>query len=1051
MTTTGSRQAHTMHPPQETVARMVPTYQQMEHATHDHPTIESTIHTLSSDRLHPIALEFWGTPQGRQICIRAMTPAHLSSAIAQLRACYPQANIEPLASVPRDPFHVREQERVTGITLESGAASYLPLREWNPHIVARTSTSDPILGILAALDALPPSLRVVTQLAFLPAPDRWSQRDQRKALQHALEPERTKAQRQRNAQGGPRFLLLGCGLLLLCLVMFRQRVLMFFPPWVAHAIQHLTTGQDPQLTATQHAQLLLGLLVGGLLVVGCLLLVSWGKRHLFASPLYDMREVERKTSQNAYRVRLRLFAISPHPQGRARRGELHRRAWRQAWQQLPTDLAAIWHHGRSTFFQHMRATGVPSWRPWCIIRALGSAMAAGPHHWCHSSAMMRAWKLHRGWRQRLKRTRIKQAQWRQFRQDHLHRLISAYRQYHLASGNYFRPHTLPPRQIQRLIPTETRSTWDPWRRGWWQGVAHSSHFLTGQEIASLWHLPPSQMVPELALMEQRRMRTLLVPPAIAQASRSQLPLGISEHAGHRLAVSFPAECLHAHMLVVGKSGEGKSTGMEHLARAVMQHDGGMLILDPHGDLVDHVLELLPFERQDDVMIIDLADLQYSVGLNPLDVTIGRGRDKTISDLLKTLAHIWVGAWGSRMENAFEYALRTLYEANRYLVDQTPGGAQKQYTLLDVMYLLTSESFCHALLQHVTDPYIHRWWNLYYDPLTLQMQRDRIDPVLSKVAKFESVIARRIVGQSITTLHFAEAIAQRKLMFFKLSKSIVGEDMARILGATLLSLLNIALEEQGSVAQAYRRPLTILVDEFQVLEGVDWGSIAELRKYGATFFLATQSLDYLQAGSMMERTSVLSTVMSNVKQYMIFHVSAHDAAVLAPELGIEQADLLNLDSFTCYTKLTYHDRRQPTFSLHLDLPPRGDRHQAQDLIERSRRRYGVPVALIDEHLTTALITAISAQPREEATPAAAATSGRTPVPESGLPHPRRKAQEKRERAHTNEERTQTEAGEATLARHPTPHHTPHTTPMSWEETVGHLPDPSTKESKESHNA
>jgi energy-coupling factor transporter ATP-binding protein EcfA2 len=555
------------------------------------------------------------------------------------------------------------------------------------------------------------------------------------------------------------------------------------------------------------------------------------------------------------------------------------------------------------------------------------------------------------------------------------------------------------------------------------------------------------MLPDLALMDQQRMRTLLVPPTLAQASLSQHPLGISEHAGHRLSVGFPAECLHAHMLVVGKSGEGKSTGMEHLARAAMEQDGGMLLLDPHGDLVDHVLELIPSQRHDDVMIIDLADPLYSVGLNPLDVTIGRGRDKAISDLLKTLAHIWVGAWGSRMENAFEYALRTLYEANKYLVDHTTGGAQSQYTLLDVMVVLTSESFCHALLQKVTDPYIHRWWNLYYDPLSLQMQRDRIDPVLSKVAKFESFIARRIVGQSTTTLHFAKAIAERKLMFFKLSKNRVGEDMARLLGATLLGLLNIALEEQGSVAQYQRRPLTILVDEFQVLEGVDWGSIAELRKYGATFFLATQSLDYLQAGSIMEHTSVLSTVMSNVKQYMIFHVSAHDAAILAPELGIELADLLNLDSFTCYTKLTYQNRRQPTFSLHLDLPPRGDRQQAQGLIERSRRHYGVPAALIDERLTTSLITAISAQPHDETKPSASSSPVSTiPAPESSLPHPRRKAQEKRERERANPEETQPETGETGETGETSPVN--HTTAMSWEETVGHLPDPA---SKESHDA
>ena len=151
------------------------------------------------------------------------------------------------------------------------------------------------------------------------------------------------------------------------------------------------------------------------------------------------------------------------------------------------------------------------------------------------------------------------------------------------------------------------------------------------------------------------------------------------------------------------------------------------------------------------MLIDLSDEEHAIGFNPLDASSGRRRDKAISDLLKTLAHIWASSWGSRMENAFEYALRTLFEANRFHVDH--DHASQQYTLLDVMMLLTDEHFCHSLLDLIDDPFILRWWHLYYDPLNPQMQRERSDPVLSKVAKFESQLARRIVGQAMSTINF----------------------------------------------------------------------------------------------------------------------------------------------------------------------------------------------------------------------------------------------------------------------------------------------------------
>jgi hypothetical protein len=250
---------------------------------------------------------------------------------------------------------------------------------------------------------------------------------------------------------------------------------------------------------------------------------------------------------------------------------------------------------------------------------------------------------------------------------------------------------------------------------------------------------------------------------------------------------------------------------------------------------------------DDVVFINLADPTYSVGINPLDTTLGRERDKAVTDLLHTLSHIWMSSWGPRMENAFEMALRTLYEANKVLVDRDPqNGPQQQYTLLDVLPLLTDESFLHTLLEEVKDPFLLRWWLTYYEPLSLMQQRDIINPVISKTTKFESEIARRIIGQSCSTINFAQLIHEQKIILIKLAKGETGSDVAPLLGATLLGLVQVTLEEQGMMAEQDRVRLPIIIDEFQTLEGTDYGALAELRKYGATFFLATQSFEYLRA-------------------------------------------------------------------------------------------------------------------------------------------------------------------------------------------------------------
>jgi hypothetical protein len=391
--------------------------------------------------------------------------------------------------------------------------------------------------------------------------------------------------------------------------------------------------------------------------------------------------------------------------------------------------------------------------------------------------------------------------------------------------------------------------------------------------------------------------------------------------------------------------------MVHLALRAMLEHRGLIVIDPHGDLAEDVLGLVPPDRRDDVVFLDLSEQQVACGINPLDASVGQGRDKIVSDLIKIFSHIWQSTWGSRMEISFEYAIRTLFEANKWLCQQ--GRANEQYTLLDVSAVLMQESFCHALLEHVNDPFILRWWHLYFDPLSTQMQRDRVDPVLSKIAKFEGLIARHIMGQSQTTLRFSSCIASGQIVLVKRAKGLVGEDVAHILGATLLGLIHIAFEEQGRAQAGQRKRLPILIDEFQTLEGVDWSMLAELRKYGATFCLATQSLDYLREKKM------LSVMWANVKQLAIFRMSEDDAKALARELDVEPEDILHLDSLSCYLKVMLGWRQYPGFSVTLSFPPEGDAQAAEAIRAASQQRYMHPVGDIEERLKAQLLRQITA--------------------------------------------------------------------------------------------
>jgi hypothetical protein len=939
----------------------------------DEEQLLSLMHTLVLDARHPVALEIAGTARRRCLVVRATTENALEQVRRQLLACYPQARCVPLAD---DPLRLHTEETVSGCELRLGTASFVPLRTWKGR--GKPTAFSPVEGLLAGLDGLPEGVRAVCQLTLVPAAPTWSHASQQTALASTVEAAQRERQfpQQRGAPSVTTLLLGGC--LLVGLLAF-PRTEQHIPAWIGPALSHLSRGEIQAVPLQQLLPLAGGLITLFALLIGGRLLVGWLRRHLFAQALYARRRIEEHTAQMAYRVRLRLYVLGP----------THALQWMPAHLRCFAHRRWLWHlaarPARGRMAHAIRFAGL-------LLRLLGRQGQRFLGRWGK--------QLWQGWREQ----RAEQAQHRAV----LARLVACYRQYHLAAGNYFVPHVLVARR------THSR---------WWQGVRHSRQLLNVEELAHLWHLPGGLHLVELAQVEHRQARSLLVSASLTSASPTSPVVGVSEHAGHQVPVRLPADLFHAHLFLAGKTGEGKSTALVHLGMAGMQR-GGMVVIDPHGDLVEHLLRVVPQARQEEVVLVDLADTEAVVGLNPLDVTLGRGRDKTVTDLLRTFAHIGSASWGSRMESVFEYALRTLYEANAVLCQHDPVlGPAQQYTLLDVLPLLTDESFCHQLLEPLAtvDPYLVRWWYLYYDPLSPYMQRDRSDPVLSKVARFESYVARRIVGQSQSTLDLARCIREEQIVLVSLAKGVVGEEIAHLLGATMLSLVHLALEEQAGQAQAERKRLLILVDEFQLLTGVDWAALAELRKYGASFALATQSLHVLKE----RHATLLSLVLASVKQWIIFHLSAQDARLLAEDLDVEPEDLVHMERYTSYVKLLSGEVRHPTFSLRWLLPPPGSVERATLIREQARRRETRPAHLIDVHLAEAVIRAQAASPAptEEGMPHAsghAQTTG-TPIGKDAGQGPQHAFTSKYRGRRSQQKR----AGRAQEIPKP----------MNWQETVG----------------
>ncbi len=529
-------------------------------------------------------------------------------------------------------------------------------------------------------------------------------------------------------------------------------------------------------------------------------------------------------------------------------------------------------------------------------------------------------------------------------EERLYRLTAAYRQFNLASGNGLtpRPLDLRGRDLRNLAsPPSTRV----------------SMVLNSRELAGLWHLPQAQA--DVPLLERTTSRRLLPLPFSVSTG---CPIGASVHQGRSVPVALPEEVLHRHLLLVAKTRRGKSSLLLSIAQHLMQPSmtgnvsPSLLLVDPHHDLAQAVLGLVPAARQDDVVFLDVSERDRPFGLNLLDVGLGWDRDKAVANALAIFRREFGGFWGPRMEDSFRFALLTLYEANQALCRE-PNGRARQHTVLEVPAVLADPAFRQTILPRVADPIIKAWWTGYFNGLDRRLQVEIINPVQTKVQKFAgSYAARAIVGQPRSTIDPLSWLRSGAIVIMNTAKGTVGEDTAALLGGTILNLVALAIGEQAALDPCRRRPVTLLVDEFHTMPGADYeGILSELSKYGANLLLATQSLARLEALDREQNRTLRSMVFANLDGLFAFHTSAEDARYLVPELGseIDEQDLVALGEHRCYVKLSAGGERLPTFSVQLDPPPRGDPSLAGQLAARSFARFGRDRTLVEADLHSSL--------------------------------------------------------------------------------------------------
>jgi len=391
-----------------------------------------------------------------------------------------------------------------------------------------------------------------------------------------------------------------------------------------------------------------------------------------------------------------------------------------------------------------------------------------------------------------------------------------------------------------------------------------------------------------------------------------------------------------HMYFIGKTGMGKSTALENMIIQDIQAGRGVCVVDPHGDLVEKVIDYIPSHRVNDTIYFNPADLDFPIAFNVLEKVDAAERHLVVSGLIGVFKKIWADSWGPRLEYVLHHAISALLEY--------PGS-----TLLGIMRMLTDKAFRKRVIDKISDPVVKAFWVEEYSKYPDRFQAEAIAPIQNKVGRFlSSALIRNILGQVSSSFNMRDIMDQQKILLLNLSKGRVGEDNSALLGAMMITKIQLAAMSRVDTPEDRRRDFYLYVDEFQNFATESFASIlSEARKYHLNLIIAHQYVEQLEE-------EVAAAVFGNVGTMIAFRVGATDAEQFEKEFfpTFVQEDLVNLSKYEIYLKLMIDGVTSEAFSAKT-LPPIKLAFDAtpvrEKIIKVSRERYSKPREVIEDKI------------------------------------------------------------------------------------------------------
>lgn len=401
-----------------------------------------------------------------------------------------------------------------------------------------------------------------------------------------------------------------------------------------------------------------------------------------------------------------------------------------------------------------------------------------------------------------------------------------------------------------------------------------------------------------------------------------MPFAITDYRDLEKRFGIKQKNRNGHMYILGKTGTGKSTLIENMIVSDIQDGNGLAVVDPHGDLADELLNFIPKRRIKEVIYFNPADLEFPIGFNPLEKVHPDHQHLVASGLISVFKKIWSEFWGPRMEYILRNAILALLE-------------YQASTLLDLPRILVDKDFRRMVLEKVSNPQVKDFWLKEFEKYSAWLRSEAISPIQNKVGEFLCTpLLRNIFAQKESAFDFRQVMDEGKILIVNLSKGKIGEDMCSLLGAMVVTKLELAALSRADIPEEKRKPFYLYIDEIHNFITLSFASIlSEARKYGLCLILTHQYIEQLDE-------KIRSAIFGNVGTLVSFRIGQEDARVLAREFYpiFDETDLVNLSNYRIYLKLMIDGVTSKPFSAVTLPPPQYKRSYKQKIIEASRKSY-----------------------------------------------------------------------------------------------------------------